>query len=180
MRIGLAGGGTDVSPYPERYGGCVVNVTLAKYAYAQISASSGDISFEAIDQNKKLVFSRQGFKKISGSELTLHLALYREIMEQFFLGENVHLNVSTYSEAEAGSGLGASSTIVVAMVEAYREFFNLPLDNYSKAELAFKVERIICGQQGGRQDQYSATFGGLNFIEFGEKDQNIVHPLQLS
>ena len=180
LRLGLAGGGTDVAPYCCTYGGKVINVTIDRYAYATIKEMSGKtVRFDAADQGLIEVFDpRDDGGDIQGP-LKLQHGVYRRIMAQFNDGKPLPLELSTYSEAAAGSGLGSSSTLVVAMLEAFKEYLQLPLGEYDIAHLAYEIERKDLGLKGGKQDQYAATFGGLNLIEFYNDDRVIVNPLRL-
>lgn len=179
LRLGLAGGGTDVSPYCDEFGGCVLNATIDLYASATITTNEeGIVSFFACDQGLR-ERHRTGEELDTTGELRLHKGVYRRIMREFCAGKPLALTLSTYSDAPAGSGLGASSTLVVAMVKAFVELLNLPLGEYDIARLAFDIERVDLGLAGGRQDQYAATFGGVNFMEFYANERVIVNPLRI-
>jgi len=111
--------------------------------------------------------------------LKLHKAVYRHIIKNYNDNKDIALELTTFCDAPIGSGLGSSSTVVVSMIKAFVELLNLPLDDYDVARMSFEVERIECGLQGGRQDQYSATFGGFNFMEFHADGKDIVNPLRI-
>ncbi|TDK66532.1 GHMP family kinase ATP-binding protein [Sapientia aquatica] len=179
LRLGLAGGGTDVSPYSDVHGGYVLNATIDRYAYAVIHPLENPIiKFNATDKNESLLF---GFDEplVLDRRLDLHKAVYNRIIEEYNGGKKIPLELSTFSDAPVGSGLGSSSTLVVVIIKAFAELLNLPLDDYKIASLAFDIERVDCGLQGGRQDQYSATFGGFNFMEFYAEGRTIVNPLRI-
>jgi len=179
LRLGLAGGGTDVSPYPELYGGSVLNATIDKYIYASISKRDvPEIVIASHDQGLRCVYPLSDSLPIDGT-LDLLKAVYNRVCRDFCQSEPLALSISTYSEAPAGSGLGSSSTLVVALLQAFVEFLNLPLGEYDIAHLAYEIERIDLGLAGGRQDQYAAAFGGINFIEFQANDRVIVNPLRV-
>lgn len=179
LRLGLAGGGTDVSPYCDKFGGVVLNATIDLYAYCTIMPTDdGIISFYAADRNEYYETPACEAISIEGN-LQLHKGVYNRIIKDYSIRNNLSFRMTTYSDAPAGSGLGSSSTMVVAMLKAYMEWLNLPLGEYDMASLAYQVERKDIGLSGGKQDQYAATFGGFNFIEFYENDRVIVNPLRI-
>jgi D-glycero-alpha-D-manno-heptose-7-phosphate kinase len=179
LRLGLAGGGTDVSPYSDEHGGCVLNVTINMFAYCTIEElSDGSIEFEAKDVNLS-VKSRLENEFALSDVLVLHKAVYNRIVRDFNQGTPLSVRVTTYSDAPPGSGLGSSSTMVVAMLAAYRELLGFSLSEYDLAHLAYEIERIDCHLAGGKQDQYAAVFGGFNFVEFYKADRVIVNPLRI-
>ena len=179
LRLGLAGGGTDVAPYCDLYGGHVLNATIDRYAYAVIKTLDEPVvRFCATDQQTETVESISVPLALNG-KLDLHKAVYNEMIQVYNGGKAIPLELSTFCDAPAGSGLGSSSTLVVVMIRAFTELLNLPLDDYTIAHLAYKIERVDCGLQGGRQDQYSATFGGFNFMEFYADDRAVINPLRI-
>jgi D-glycero-alpha-D-manno-heptose-7-phosphate kinase len=178
LRLGLAGGGTDVSPYCDTYGGIVLNATIDRYCYATIEETlDGAIEFRAPDI-EVINQLTHGLELVGPSPLNLHRAIYERLTREFNLGRP-GICLTTVSDAPPGSGLGSSSTLVVSVVEAFREYFALPLGEYDVARLAFEIEREDYGQAGGSQDQYAATFGGFNVMEFGPARRVIVNPLRI-
>ena len=179
LRLGLAGGGTDVPPYCDLYGGAVVNATIAKYAYTTIEVLSGDkIFLESSDRGEKAQYPLSSHITPDGV-LDLHKGVYNRIIRDFRNGEPLPLRLSTTSDAAAGSGLGSSSTVIVSMLQAFAELLSLPLGEYEIARLAYEIERKDLKLNGGKQDQYAATFGGFNFMEFLADDRVIVNPLPI-
>jgi D-glycero-alpha-D-manno-heptose-7-phosphate kinase len=179
LRLGFAGGGTDVSPYCDVHGGYVLNAAIDRYAYAIIKTLDEPyVRFVATDQQTEKVKTIADPLVLNG-KLDLHKAVYNEIVQRYNGGKPIPLELSTFCDAPVGSGLGASSTLVVVMIRAFAEMLNLPLDDYTLAHLAFKIERMDCGLQGGRQDQYSATFGGFNFMEFYADERAVINPLRI-
>jgi D-glycero-alpha-D-manno-heptose-7-phosphate kinase len=184
LRLGLAGGGTDVSPYCDNFGGCVLNVTIDLHAHCTIEPrSDGIVRFRAADRNECFEApAAPMFDADISKPLALHKAVHNRVAREFpALAGPSHLacNVTTYSDAPAGSGLGTSSTLTVAMLGAYKEWLKLPLGEYELARTAYEIERFELGLAGGRQDQYASAFGGVNFMEFSAGERVIVNPLRI-
>lgn len=178
LRIGLAGGGTDVSPYCDEYGGAILNATISLYAFATIELlTTNQIIIEAVDRNEKAEFPVKDKLPINGS-LDLAKGIYNHIVVNFGAVPS-GFKLTTYVDAPAGSGLGTSSTLMVAILGAFVEWLNLPLGEYDIAHTAYTVEREELKMAGGKQDQYAATFGGVNFMEFYADNKVIVNPLSI-
>jgi D-glycero-alpha-D-manno-heptose-7-phosphate kinase len=178
LRIGLAGGGTDVSPYSDEYGGAILNATVSLSAYASIEPlQENTIIVEALDRKEEERYEWSPILPING-KLDLLKGVYNRIYSMYHL-PSTGFRLSTFVDAPAGSGLGTSSTLVVAVLGAFVEMLKLPLGDYDIAHLAFRIEREDLKLSGGKQDQYAATFGGVNFMEFYKNDKVIVNPLRI-
>ncbi len=178
LRIGLAGGGTDVSPYSDLYGGAILNATLSLYAYATLEVLEEPVVIiNAIDQGKQLQYDWSETLPIDG-QLDLQKGVFNRVQKDYGIALP-GLKLTTYVDVPAGSGLGTSSTLVVAIVGAFAELLRLPLGEYDMAHYAFEIERKDLNLAGGRQDQYAATFGGVNYMEFYAEDKVVVNPLRI-
>ena len=178
LRIGLAGGGTDVSPYSDMYGGAILNATISLYAHANIELlEENRIILEAIDRNEKEEYD-WALQLPVNEHLDLLKGVYNRIQKDYGIRQQ-GFRLSTFVDAPAGSGLGTSSTLVVAIIGAFTEMLRLPLGEYDIAHYAYEIERNDLQLAGGRQDQYAATFGGVNFMEFYDNDKVIVNPLRV-
>lgn len=180
LRLGLAGGGTDVSPFSEEQGGFVLNATVGLYAQAILEPlNDGRIAFAAVDREESIEFDAvHALPDVD--PLRLHRGIYNRIVRQFNGGQPLSFKLTTFADAPAGSGLGTSSTMVVCIIQAFSEWLSLGLGEYEIAHLAYEIEREELKLAGGKQDQYAAAFGGFNFIEFGPGlDRVLVNPLRI-
>ena len=178
LRLGLAGGGTDLNTYCDKYGGFVLNATISLYVHCTIEERSDNkIVFESTDIEQTLECESKAYLQLDG-HMDLYKGIYNRIVKDF-TKKPLGFSISTYSDVPSGSGLGGSSTLVVAVLKAFVEWLNLPLGEYDIARLAFDIEREDIGIVGGAQDQYAATFGGFNFMEFYADKRVIVNPLRV-
>jgi D-glycero-alpha-D-manno-heptose-7-phosphate kinase len=175
LRISFAGGGTDVSPYMEEQGGAVLNATIDKYSYASLQLSDAPhVTVQSLDYDIIAKYDLDKPLPYDG-----RLDLVKAVINRLSPQENKQgLDVFMHTDAPPGSGLGSSSSLVVSLVGLFQHWLHLPLTNYDIAELAYEIERVDMQIQGGRQDQYATTFGGVNFIEFS-RDATIVNPLRI-
>lgn len=180
LRLGFAGGGTDVAPYCDQYGGCVLNATIDLFANCTLvhDLNGHSIELQALDLGASETLPLESSFPLDGA-LRLHRAVYNRIVRDYQGGKPIAVKVLTWSDAPPGSGLGTSSTLVVSIVAAYVELLSLPLGEYDIAHLAYEIERLDCRLAGGKQDQYAATFGGFNFMEFYDGERVIVNPLRI-
>jgi D-glycero-alpha-D-manno-heptose-7-phosphate kinase len=179
LRLGLAGGGTDVAPFCDLHGGFVMNAAIDKFAYAIVDESpSGQVEFHALDHGASECYAR-GDAVAGAGKVQLLVGTYLRICRDHLDGRQPALRIRTFSDAPPGSGLGSSSTLVVALVTALAEYLSLALGEYEVAHLAYCIERQDLAMAGGKQDQYAAAFGGFNFMEFHAGDRVIVNPLRI-
>ena len=180
LRIGLAGGGTDVDPYASTKGGCVFNTTINKYAYCTLVPRNDNIM-----NVKSHYFGRYKANLKNGPlKLDGNMDLIKAVTNYFELDQG--FNIDIHSDVPAGSGLGGSSTMIVAMIAAVAEWIGKKMTNYEMADLAYRLEREDIGLKGGKQDQYAAVFGGFNLLDVKKKvtvnpirvDKDIVNELQ--
>jgi D-glycero-alpha-D-manno-heptose-7-phosphate kinase len=175
LRISFAGGGTDVPPFPQLRGGVVLSATINKYAYGTLIPDnhSGVLTVQSLDYDIVAKYKTDEDYEYDG-KLDLVKAAIRRILKEDDRGIQLFL----HSDAPPGSGLGSSSTLVVALIGLFKHWLRLIMTNYEIAELAYQIERIDLNIKGGLQDQYAAAFGGFNFMEFSENSV-VVNPLRI-
>lgn len=179
LRLGLGGGGTDMESFFNQHGGAVLNATIDLYAFCCLETKkNGKIKFIASDLAEVYECTTTNFIETNG-KLILHKAIYNHFVKNFNNNIPFDHEITTYCDVPAGSGLGSSSTLVVSIIKAYSEFLGLSFGDYDIANLAYQIERVELGMKGGKQDQYAASFGGFNFMEFYENNRTIINPLRI-
>ena len=174
VRIGLAGGGTDVNPYATEKGGYVFNTTINKYAYSTLRPRR--------DKQIKVTSEYYGryTAPLDGGPLPLdgNMDLIKAVTNYFNPKEGFDMTIR--SDVPAGSGLGGSSTMIVAMIAAISNWLDVDMSKTEMSELAFHLEREVIGLKGGCQDQYAAVFGGFNSLKIDKSGVNVmpahIHP----
>lgn len=181
LRIGLAGGGTDLPSYSDQFGGVVFNAAIGMYAYCTIIPTNDNrIKIISYDNKNDIDTESVPFLEIDDDNtLILHKGIYNRIVKDYNGGKPLSFIMSTSNDAPIGSGLGTSSTMVVAILEAYNKWLSLGLTDYQKAKLAYEIEREDLKLTGGKQDQYAAVFGGFNLMEFKTDGTTVVNSLRL-
>jgi D-glycero-alpha-D-manno-heptose-7-phosphate kinase len=174
VRVSFGGGGTDVSPYPEERGGCVVSTTINKFVWSSLSLRKDqEIFMESYDYLKSLKFRSMDEVKY-GDELDLIKAVIKKMNDT---GRGV--NIFARSDIPPKSGMGGSAAAFVSIIGLFNHLRKKKLNPYEIAELAYHLEREELKNKGGRQDQYASAFGGLNLIEFRGGDDVRVIPLRI-
>jgi D-glycero-alpha-D-manno-heptose-7-phosphate kinase len=175
LRLSFGGGGTDVPPYPQEYGGVVLSATINKYAFGTLALSSeADLTVESLDYDIVAKYHGDADLVYDGN-----LDLVKAVMRHMLTDSERHgLRLFLHSDAPPGSGLGSSSSLVVALIGLFRQWLRLPLTDYEIAQLAYDIERNDLRIRGGMQDQYAATFGGFNYMEFFGSNV-VVNPLRI-
>jgi len=175
LRISFAGGGTDVPPFPEREGGCVLSSTINRYAWGTLRPrDDGQICINSLDFGVSLAYASRADLTYDGQ-----MDLAKAAINRLAGDHNSGYDLFLHTDAPPGSGLGSSSAMMVVLVGLLKEFHGLALTDYEVAELAYAIERVDLGIAGGLQDQYAAAFGGFNFIEF-LADRVVVNSLKIS
>ncbi|MCU1297252.1 MAG: hypothetical protein JWO91_1530 [Acidobacteriaceae bacterium] len=174
VRISFGGGGTDLPSYYEQFGGAVLSVAINKYFYTILKTRNDD-RIQVISSDLRVCETWQDIanKPIQGSELEIPLAVLKEV------GCNISVDLFLASEIPPGTGLGSSASVCVNILKTLTNYAHKPLSKYALAEQAFHIARNVLGKHVGKQDEYAAAFGGLNYISFYENGSTHVEPIDL-
>lgn len=177
FRISFGGGGTDMPDYCKYHTGAVINTTIRLFTHTSLELRDDTkVTFKWINKDE---FEEHDFSDELDCSYGLKLfkATHNHICKLYNI-EPIGYNIVSNQDVPTGSGLGTSSTLIVSLIGVYMELFNLPLGEYDIAEMAIQIERVELKENGGKQDQYAAAFGGFNYMEF-KGDDVIVNPLRI-
>jgi len=175
VRISFGGGGTDLPGYYSRFGGAVLSTSINKYFYTILQKRS-DGQIQVISSDLRLMETWHDMSRmdVNRSELAIPLAAIQEI------GLDISVDLFLASEIGVGTGLGSSASVCVGVLKTLATYLDLPFSKYELAEQAFHIARTVLGKPVGKQDEYAAAFGGLNFISFHSDGSTSVEPIDLS
>ncbi len=174
VRISFAGGGTDLPAYYERFGGAVLSTAINKYFYT-ILCKRNDGRIQVISSDLRIFETWKDIATMDthGSGLEIPLAVLKD------LSCDISVDLFLSSEIPPGTGLGSSASVCVNILKTLTTYLDCPLSKYDLAEQAFQIARNGLGRHVGRQDEFAAAFGGLNFITFGTDGLTDVQPVDL-
>ena len=171
FRISFGGGSTDMPPYCIEHGGCVINTTIDRHVYITLKPREDKkIKVFSVNYNKEKTFN------IGEKTYNDDFEIFKGVVNVLEIDEGFDL--TTYTELPAGSGMGGSSSLSVALIGAFNHYYDLGLSKYEIAQKAYYIERVELKQKGGYQDQFAAAYGGFNFMEFSDIVK--VSPIQTS
>jgi D-glycero-alpha-D-manno-heptose-7-phosphate kinase len=183
MRISFGGGGSELSPYVDNFGGAVLSASIGIYAHVTIlkERKTSGVSFTSQELGTSLRnIDIESTELLSvPNEFRLSFACMKHVLQINGLKQIEGLHIITGSEAPVGSGLGSSSVLTVAILKALGDILEINWTQTQLAKEAHKVERVSLGLAGGLQDHYAAAFGGINFIEFTKEKEGLVNPIRL-
>lgn len=174
VRISFGGGGTDLPAYYEEFGGAVLSAAINKYFYTTLGKrTDGRVQVISSDLRVFETWHDIAGMSVRGSALEIPLAVLKD------LESDISVDLFLASEIPPGTGLGSSASVCVNIVKTLTTYLHRPLSKYELAEQAFHVAHNVLGKYVGKQDEYAAAFGGLNFISFFPDGGTLVEPVDL-
>ena len=164
FRMSFAGGGSDIASFYEKHGGCVLSTTLNKYMYISVHPS-----FEAIDTVLK--YSQT---EIVEDVNEINHKYFKEVLNMLRVSG---VEISSTADVPAGTGLGSSSSFTVGLLHALYSYKGKFVSKEKLAQKACEVEIDRLKNPIGKQDQYAAAYGGLNFYKFNKDGSVFVEPV---
>lgn len=175
VRISFAGGGTDLPAYYEQFGGTVLSATINKYFYTILGKrSDGRVQIISSDLRVFETWHDLSTLQIRGNPLEIPLAVMKEV------NCNLAIDLFLASEIPPGTGLGSSASVCVNLLKTITTYLHRPMSKYDLAEKAFHIARHVLDRNIGKQDEYAAAFGGLNYFTFEPEGKVTVEPIQIA
>ena len=174
VRISFGGGGTDLPSYYEQFGGAVLSTAINKHFYTILQGRT-DGKVQVISSDLRAIETWEDITRMTakGTELEIPFSVLKE------LGSAVSVSLFLASEIPPGTGLGSSASVCVNVLKTLTTYLRMTLSKYELADRAFYIARDVLGKPVGKQDEYAAAFGGLNFIRFERDGGVMVEPLSL-
>jgi len=173
VRISFGGGGTDLPGYYEQFGGAVLSATINKYFYTVLGKrADGRVQVISSDLRVFETWHDISTKNLEGSTLEIPLAVLKEV------NCDVAVDLFLASEIPPGTGLGSSASVCVNILKTLTTYIQRPLSKDDLADRAFHIARHVLKKQVGKQDEYAAAFGGLNYISFDPDGSTRVEPVE--
>lgn len=169
FRMSFFGGGTDMESFFKKYGGAVISTTFDKYCYVNVRHLPRFFNY-----NTELTYSKS--ERVSNIDDIQHPAI-RNAMKMLDMHE---IRLTYEADLPARSGLGTSSSFAVGMLNAFYALKGKYADKKKLADEAIYLERVLCEEAGGWQDQIAASFGGFNRINFNTDGTYDVLPVIIS
>ncbi len=163
-RVSFAGGGTDLPAFYRQEYGAVLSMAIDKHMYVTVSPR--------FEKTARVAYTKV---EIAESVNDIQHELVREALKITGLGR--HIEITTVGDVPAGTGMGSSSSLTVGLLQALYAYKGQIVSAKNVAEQACRIEIDILGKPIGKQDQYAAAFGSLNYIRFNPDDSVDVEPV---
>ncbi|MBI4970698.1 MAG: hypothetical protein HZC17_02540 [Candidatus Omnitrophica bacterium] len=168
LRICLGGGGTDVKEYYSKHGGYLISAAINQYIYIVIH--------KHFEKNIRLCYSQREI--VQTSEEVRH-PLVHEAMKMFNI-KGGGIEIISFADIPSDTGLGTSSSFLVGLITVLAAYKKIELTRHEIAQMAVRIEREILKEAGGKQDQYIASFGGIQCLMFEKNGRVIPTPLNIT
>ena len=167
LRVSFCGGGSDIPSFYEKHGGCVVSTTIDKYVYLAVHKSF---------YPNEYILKYSSMERVSDINAIKH-PIFRECLRDYETG---YVEITSMADVPAGTGLGSSSSFTVGLINTLRAYNGLSSDKEFLASAACDMEMVRLGEPIGKQDQYAAAYGGLNYYRFNRDGTVDAEPIHLT
>ena len=167
FRVSFCGGGSDLPEFYRKHGGCVLSTSIDKYIYITMMSSF---------YPDRILVKYSQVENVNSPEKIEH-RIFRDVFTRYSING---VDVNSLADVPAGTGLGSSSTFTVGLVNAVRTYKGMEVSKEGLGKEACDIEMNRLNSPIGKQDQYAAAYGGMNFIRFNRDDTVEVAPVRIS